>query len=175
MPDEKWFGPLELTARERAGFLKSERWAVFGTLTESGAPVGVPLGFVVDGDDFDESTPVYIAVRGDDPLLGRVRAGSEICMAVDNHQFPTKAVIASGRAAVVKDPDPEIVRRLARATWPPAAGLDGDEALDRWLATGQAVIKIAFDDIVSWDSTKVPGYADAPAVHAKSIQRDTSA
>lgn len=168
MPAEKWFGPLELTRRERADFMKGESWAVFGTLTASGAPVGVPRAFFVDGDDFDENTSVYLAVRQDDPLAGRIRAHPDICMAVDNHEFPTKAVIASGRARLVDDPPPRIVARLGPANQPGAAVTNA-----AWLA-GHAVLELRFDDIVSWDSKKTPSYASAPAVHASSLERNAA-
>lgn len=165
-----WYSSIEMTPVERADFLADYTTALFSTLRKDGAPFGVPLGYLLDADVFDESTPIYLSLGGRQSMVRRIQGDPRICMTVENRQFPTSAVIAEGNARVIADHDHEISLRLIRKGFPKTNTLGSDE-LDytsfeqNWLSVGRAVLRIDFYNIISWDSRKNPGFAQVPSVH----------
>jgi len=166
--DGYWYESIEMTPHERAAFLRQNRVALFSTVRRSGAPFGVPLGFLHEGEVFDETTPVYLSLGGRKTLLSRIRKDPRICMTVDDRQIPTSVIIAEGTAREVPDDDGSLIDRFYHGAGFKTAKseeIDDEVFMRNSLAISRTAVRIDFDHIISWESRKFPEWRTLPAVH----------
>jgi hypothetical protein len=166
----QWYDSIAMTPGERADFLHTYTMGVFSTVRKSGAPFGIPLGFLLEQDVFDNTTPVYLALGGRRTLIDRLRRDPRICMTVDNMQIPTAGIIAEGIGSILakEEGDALIARWFGSGNISDKMSdeVDAEAFRKRSLEVDRTAVRIDFNKIISWNSRKRADWDKAPAVHA---------
>ncbi len=102
----------KMTVEERDRFLSEPRYAIITTLSESGAPISVPVWFEWDGES------VFMFSNKTSPKLARIRVNPSISVLVINNVGEQEGWVAfDGLASIHKEGGIELVEKLSSKYW----------------------------------------------------------
>ncbi|MGE0384962.1 MAG: pyridoxamine 5'-phosphate oxidase family protein [Gammaproteobacteria bacterium] len=154
MKDSGKYGSYAMSAEELARFCEETEQAVLCTLRKTGSPHGVPLGFWYDGEYF------YVTIGKDRAGPARMRNDARVCLTIPSASpYPTRFVIAEGRAEEFDDVDHRVSRMILTRGDPDKwvkRRVDVEKFFKRWVAVGRAVFRIHVDNLITFDGTHTP-------------------
>lgn len=144
---------IELTAEERAQFLRDTRTIVLSTIDRRGFPHSVAMWYVMDGP-----CALMTTYAKSQKALNIQRNPKVALLAESGATYDTlKGVLVRGHAQLIRDEDlcvSVLTRVHAKMSGAFPEGID--EAL-RFQALKRVVIKVVPDRISSWDHGKLGG------------------
>lgn len=149
-----------MRAAEVSAFLRDYRYpnehesAAFvaaATVRRDGAPLVVPLGYWYENETF------YLSINNARSIRHRLRREPRIALSVFSAEEPLRAVVATGVAERVDDPEGRWSRRVFHRQMQSYDWLDVESYLDRWLAAGRTVYRVVAPNLTGWTDDAGPG------------------